>query len=133
MPWRQQPGDTQAEISHAFEPRSRHVANVLTLIIYINMKQYNNKIQKLTTYTPSPLNQTQGCPGPWQQLKNDLLLQGHWGREDACGSVQFILFNSYMPRYFVNTRYPEAKSLPILANGGLLQNTTEENTQPSLP
>ena len=31
------------------------------------------------------------------------------------------LFNSYMPRYFVNTKYPEAKGLPVLADGGLLQ------------
>ena len=26
----------------------------------------------------------------------------------------------YMPRYFVNTKYPEAKRLPVLANDGLL-------------
>jgi len=35
------------------------------------------------------LNQTHGCPG--QQLKNDLLLQGHWGREDACGWLSVAL------------------------------------------
>jgi len=37
-----------------------------------------------------------------------------------------------MPKDFVNTKYPEAKNLPILANGGLLQKTTRKNTQPPL-
>ena len=37
-----------------------------------------------------------------------------------------------MPRYFANAKYPEAKSLPALANDGLLQKTTGGNTQPSL-
>ena len=32
----------------------------------------------------------------------------------------------------VNTKYPEAKSLPVLANGGPLQATTGGNTPPSL-
>ena len=46
--------------------------------------------------------------------------------------------NPYMPRDFVNTKYPEAKSLPFFSslfsffsNGGL-QKTTGRNTQPSL-
>ena len=39
-----------------------------------------------------------------------------------------------MPRDFFlnNTKYPDAKSLPFLANGGLLQKTTGGNTQPPL-
>ena len=40
-----------------------------------------------------------------------------------------------MPRYFVNIKYPEAKSLPVLANGVLLRNKTKptgKNTQPPL-
>ena len=41
------------------------------------------------------------------------------------------LFNPYMRRYFVNTKYPEAKGLPVLADGGLLQ-TTGKNTPPPL-
>ena len=35
------------------------------------------------------------------------------------------------PEKIFNTKYPEAKSLPILANGGLLQETTGRNIQPS--
>lgn len=35
-----------------------------------------------------------------------------------------------MPRYFFNTEYLDAKSLPILANSGLLQQTAGGNTQP---
>ena len=38
--------------------------------------------------------------------------------------------NPYMPRYFVNTESPEAKGLPVLANGGLQQTIRGRNTQP---
>ena len=37
-----------------------------------------------------------------------------------------------MPRYFANAKYPEAKSLPALANDGLLQKTTGGDTQRAL-
>ena len=30
------------KISHAFEPESRHIVNMVTYIIYINKKQQNN-------------------------------------------------------------------------------------------
>ena len=35
--WRH--GGNQAEISHLFEPKSRHVVNMVTYIVYINKKQ----------------------------------------------------------------------------------------------
>jgi len=38
--WRH--GDSHAEISHVFEPESRHVMNMVTYIIYINEKQQNS-------------------------------------------------------------------------------------------
>ena len=34
------------------------------------------------------------------------------------------------PDIFVNIKYPEAKSCPVLANGGPLQEATAKNTQP---
>ena len=34
--------------------------------------------------------------------------------------------NPYMPRYFVNTKYPEAKGLHIPAEGSLLQENNKE-------
>ena len=34
---------SDAEIIHLFEPKSRHVVNMVTYIIYINTKQQNNK------------------------------------------------------------------------------------------
>ena len=45
-PWRQQPGGNHAEISHVTEPKSRHVVNMVTYIIYINKKRQNNKPEK---------------------------------------------------------------------------------------
>ena len=68
-----------AEISHVFEPKSRHVVNMVTCIIYINKKQYNSKSQKITTYMLSP---ESDALVPRQQLKlnDDLLLRGHWGK-----------------------------------------------------
>ena len=43
----------------------------------------------------------------------------------SCPAGQNLLtfplgINPYMPTDFVNTKYPDAKGLPILANGGLL-------------
>ena len=39
MPWQQQPSGNHAEISHMFEPKSRHIVNMVTYIIYISKKQ----------------------------------------------------------------------------------------------
>ena len=34
-------------------------------------------------------------------------------------TINETLTHNYMPRYCFNTKYPDAKSLPLLANGGL--------------
>ena len=41
--WLQPGRGNHAEISHMLEPKSRHVVNMVTYIIYINEKQQNNK------------------------------------------------------------------------------------------
>ena len=43
MPWLKPGRGNHAEISHMLEPKSRHVVNMVTYIIYINEKEENNK------------------------------------------------------------------------------------------
>ena len=45
---------------------------------------------------------------------------------------QRLPLNPHMPWDFFNTEYSDAKGFPVLANDGLLQKTTQRNTQPPL-
>ena len=41
--WLQPDRGNHAEISHMLVPKSRHIENIVTYIIYINEKKQNNK------------------------------------------------------------------------------------------
>ena len=82
-PWRQQPGGNHAEISSVFEPKSRHVVNMVIYIIYMKNKQQNNKPQKISTYRLCPESDTWV---PRQKLKlTSCFCRDTGGKKDAAG------------------------------------------------
>ena len=52
-------------------------------------------------------------------------------KEKEKHSITKFTLTHTRPYMLVNTKYPEAKGLPVLANGGL-QKTTGKNTEPPL-
>ena len=66
----------------------------------------------------------------WQWVTERSFALGFWAEETFISA--FAVLTHTCPHIFLNTKYTEAKSLPVLANGGIIQETTGRNTQPYL-